>query len=512
MNLPPSARIPWKWSACLVLIACRWIGSIVLPVYDDAFITFRYARHLAAGHGFVYQPGEWVLGTTSPLFGLLCAIPHLLHLPMPEAAIAANVIVDAAILLVTWELLDPSVRLGAGLLFAFFFVTSPIMTRVCVGGMEVDLFLLASLLAVLLSRRGRPVVGIAVSAAACFLRPEGVLLLLILLVSLFLSPARRLLPRALLVVLVIAVPPTLVLTGLYGSPLPHSMQAKAILPHSRPEVWAVVKMFLAYDPLAWACLGLASWGAVKSARDPRFRGLLLLGVWALGYVAAYAAARPKIWSWYGEPVYYVETLYAAVGALILLESFARSRERARIFLLRSAPLLLALPCAVWLATWRIEGPSGVTKNVFRPLARWCRSQPGLAHASIAAVDIGAVGYYSGATIYDLAGLVWPGAIRAHGLDDVIGENRPDYLFLNANQDTRESLARWQDEYEPVLRFSISGATDLTLADVPPRDTWIQDYILCARRERESGARFPKKISGEVIPAGEGRSDGPGAKP
>ncbi len=29
--------------------------------YDDPFITFRYARNLRAGLGFVYNPGERVL-------------------------------------------------------------------------------------------------------------------------------------------------------------------------------------------------------------------------------------------------------------------------------------------------------------------------------------------------------------------------------------------------------------------------------------------------------------------
>ena len=35
---------------------------------DDAFITFRYADNIAAGHGFVYNLGQRVLGTSTPLF------------------------------------------------------------------------------------------------------------------------------------------------------------------------------------------------------------------------------------------------------------------------------------------------------------------------------------------------------------------------------------------------------------------------------------------------------------
>src|SRR5262249_23743467 len=39
----------------------------------DAYISFQYARNLATGAGFVFNPGERVLGTTSPLETLLLA-------------------------------------------------------------------------------------------------------------------------------------------------------------------------------------------------------------------------------------------------------------------------------------------------------------------------------------------------------------------------------------------------------------------------------------------------------
>ena len=44
-----------------------------LYTYDDAFITYRMAANLASGHGFVYNPGEWHLGSTAALYGMLLA-------------------------------------------------------------------------------------------------------------------------------------------------------------------------------------------------------------------------------------------------------------------------------------------------------------------------------------------------------------------------------------------------------------------------------------------------------
>ena len=40
---------------------------------DDAFITYRYAENLAGGLGFVYNAGERVYGTTTPLLTLVLA-------------------------------------------------------------------------------------------------------------------------------------------------------------------------------------------------------------------------------------------------------------------------------------------------------------------------------------------------------------------------------------------------------------------------------------------------------
>src|ERR1700687_1320479 len=46
-------------------------------LFDDAYITFRYAANLARGFGLVFNPGERVLGTTSPLFTFILAAAGL---------------------------------------------------------------------------------------------------------------------------------------------------------------------------------------------------------------------------------------------------------------------------------------------------------------------------------------------------------------------------------------------------------------------------------------------------
>ena len=43
---------------------------------DDAPITYRYAQNLADGKGFVYNEGEYIQGTTTPLYTLALAALH----------------------------------------------------------------------------------------------------------------------------------------------------------------------------------------------------------------------------------------------------------------------------------------------------------------------------------------------------------------------------------------------------------------------------------------------------
>jgi arabinofuranosyltransferase len=56
-------------------------GERYFVLFDDAMISMRYARNLAAGHGLVWNPGaEPVEGYTNPTLGRL----HGLLPPLPD--------------------------------------------------------------------------------------------------------------------------------------------------------------------------------------------------------------------------------------------------------------------------------------------------------------------------------------------------------------------------------------------------------------------------------------------
>ena len=78
-----------------VVAVQSWFG---LCLQDDAYISFRYARNAALGHGLVYNPGEPVEGYTNFLWTALFIPVELLGLdpgdyqvqptPLPTGAAA----------------------------------------------------------------------------------------------------------------------------------------------------------------------------------------------------------------------------------------------------------------------------------------------------------------------------------------------------------------------------------------------------------------------------------------
>jgi hypothetical protein len=66
----------WSWiplGLALALYSWLWLDYENLWL-DDAFISFRYARNLAAGLGPVFNPGEYVEGYTTFLWMLTNAL------------------------------------------------------------------------------------------------------------------------------------------------------------------------------------------------------------------------------------------------------------------------------------------------------------------------------------------------------------------------------------------------------------------------------------------------------
>lgn len=68
-STPLSVYFIWGFQLAVVL-ASLWDAIRYRWLSDDAFISFRYAKHWSEGHGLVYNVGEWVEGYTNLLWTL----------------------------------------------------------------------------------------------------------------------------------------------------------------------------------------------------------------------------------------------------------------------------------------------------------------------------------------------------------------------------------------------------------------------------------------------------------
>ncbi|HMM80898.1 MAG TPA: hypothetical protein PKC65_12840 [Pyrinomonadaceae bacterium] len=156
-----------------------------LERWDDAYITFRFARHLASGLGLVWNVGgERVEGFTSLLHVLVIALgfklgfdPWLWSLLLSVGCVIASFLVMLAIVSRHAGGIDAFAAIVVGI-----FVADPLTAIHSTSGLETQLFVLLLNLAALAALEffdkpnlARGLFLALVAIAACLTRPEAIL-------------------------------------------------------------------------------------------------------------------------------------------------------------------------------------------------------------------------------------------------------------------------------------------------------------------------------------------------
>lgn len=272
--------------------------SYGLNVQDDAFISFRYAANLVAGHGLVFNPGEPIEGYTNFFWtAALAAVLAVGGDPL-LASVIGGMLASVGLVLVTWalgaRLEGPRSALVAPALLA---INAPFALE-SVQGLETTLFALFGLWALhrlvaeMEDERQFPWSSVLLSLAA-LTRPEGVLIFGLLhgaraLIARPETPEgwRRLLTGWVIFGAVVVLHELLRLFY-YGQPLPNTFYAKtggglSQLARGLDYLWRLARQ----QPMlsAAALLGLASMGSDRPHRSlPRLMVAMSAGY--LAYVA-----------------------------------------------------------------------------------------------------------------------------------------------------------------------------------------------------------------------------------
>lgn len=285
---------------------------------DDAFISFRYAQQLVAGHGLVFNPGERVEGYTNFLWTIIAAgvlwlggdpanVMRLLTLLIGQASVVLCYVVGRRSVSESSFKGTDLAALLAPLLLA---TSGPFLLYSTRGsGLETALFTLLLLAGIAAYIAQRWSLCGALLAFAALTRPEGVLVLgLTAFHALVRAEARqrwRITGALVGTFMAIFLPYYLWRFTYYGLPLPNTFYVKV------GASWAQIARGISYVAGYWAAEGWA-WGLGLAA-------LILAGairVWR--FRADRSVLGPgRTWHWLTHPYAYIMSICLAYLAYIV---------------------------------------------------------------------------------------------------------------------------------------------------------------------------------------------------
>ena len=444
--------------AILAFGAVLW-GTIVYRTHfqlEDALITYRYSANIVAGNGFVFNPGERVLGTTTPLVTLLLA---LVSLPFGSHAIrqVATVFMPLFGLLAGLAayvaLTKRGISVAAAGVVMFLLYAHIAFIRTGIGGMETPAVLLLMGLSLWALGSDRPVLMGALCGLIVLCRIDGAIWAALITLALLMRSWRKA-AISTGVGLLVVLPWIIFATVYFGSFLPNSMLAKAVVRPGRESLFLSGEQMLKYA--LWYVQGTGLTGSLYLL--PLWLGVLVLGarrllrrnagaLWPvvafpLVYAFAMYAGRSPRFEWYLLPITFTCMIMLGVG-LVEVYGFATRAISAKARTAIAGVIVVAavvVYCFTAAPTMirRMAASEACEDSIRAEVGRWLHANTPR-DATVAMEAIGYQGYYSERRIIDLAGLVTPRVVefkRSTGENGEVFEDvrrflKPDYIVLRS---------------------------------------------------------------------------------
>ncbi len=442
----------------------RIAGAVGFPL-DDSWIHLHFARNLAEGAGFAYNPGVPVAGSTAPGNVGSFLFVDSRGLTLREVALLTR----AAVL--GW---GAAPQAGTSATLALLAV-GPIVWA-ALSGMEVPLAAMLVAGALAADSRGREVLAAALAALAPLARPEAIVFSALLALA---RPSRRRIAVFAVLTAAALAPAVAFSLATVGLPVPATAAAKVeggllgLLAGER-EPW---RRLLIERPAEFA-LDWARWLWTGHPLLPLALVPALVAVWrrhgaALGlpalalviHPAAMALLAPYRGPGFQEGRYSTHLLPLAFVVLAAALGPRWSPRRTAGAAAWLALALVGLLPAAERYGWGVQNINAMQVH----LGRWVdRHLP--ARARLAVNDVGAIAYVSRREVIDLMGLVTPEIIPYRrrgepGVIEFLRQRCPDYVIIFPAW--FPTLAARHDLLEPLYRVRlernlVAGAPEMVV--------------------------------------------------
>lgn len=410
---------------------------------DDAYITYRHALNFVQGHGMVFNPGDRLLVTTSPLHMLVLSGIGLFITDIPKAALVLGGL--ASYLLVIHIYLT-CYRFGyplPGLIAATLIITNPWPYLV----LPLETVITSSLMMMFFYYAyGRRAILTGLLAGLAFLsRMDSVVLIgLVFGAYLIFRQKRQRVIVSALIFFGIVFAWLAFSTIYYGSPFPTTLGAKSGYAGNWltfvNRLWPVMRgIYVGSESLTGVLVALSCIGGVAVVLQRNW--LSVLFAWGGLYVFAYSALQLAFaHAWYYFPLTLLVLVFASVGiytlaSLPFLRLVAHSGGMDWEVVRQFGVGTLGLIMLVFQINFAWQYADALRTNIYTlprlesywQIAEWLEETTP-PNATVAMHEIGIIGYYSERYVIDFLGLATPGTERQPDLAD-FEQYQPDYVVM-----------------------------------------------------------------------------------
>jgi arabinofuranosyltransferase len=446
-------------AAGIVIALLVWQFRLRFP-FDDVFITFRYAEHLASGNGIVWNigsmtdhAGSHTEGYTNFLFVILLAVARLFTSHLLAVAqvmgLFSTVVTGLALFAIGSKSREPAV----GMLSSAFYFLTPLTWINALSGMETSFFVMFISIAVLCAIQNQFFGACGAAFLATLTRPEGALLGMILLVVIVGFQRRSIGHHTLkgtATAFLFGFLMPLIIYAIwkyfyFGEWLPNSFYVKVLSDSHTllPGLQYVRLFFVSAMVLIVLTCGIHKW---------RERAVLLMVLWIVALLAFYLFVLPLegLYDRYLWPAFAMLCITAAIGTHDLAK-----RLHIRLFIV-PAVIVLASHSVLSIFSPRTQQGFAAHEEAWDasmdPIVRELKSLSHFDSLLLAYGDAGYVVYQSGIRHIDLFGLNDTRIAHARTRAEraaIISSERPDIMLLPVYSDggsSRDSIAWVEDAY------------------------------------------------------------------